>query len=392
MIKKISNFIYKVISNNKTTSENLNNSSHSYFYKLGQPIWTERKYSNFANEAYIKNVIAHRAISLIAKCASNVEFKLYKKINNENTLIEDHEIISLLKKPNSIQSTKEFLESLYMYYQISGNVFLLLEDNIDKREMILLRPDRVQILSNNQFSIKPTGYRYTYKSNHIDYPINRKNDSSKILHIKSFHPLSDWYGLSSVEPASFSIDLHNQANFWNQSLLQNGAKPSGIITVKDPNHQINSGEFQRLKDVIYETFSNPNNAGRPMLLDGGLEWKELGFSPKDMDYQSMKEMAAREIATAFGVPSQLLGIPGDNKYNNFSEARITFWEQTILPLVDLVYNSIGKWLSENLEEEIEIKYDITSISALSEKIESMWKRIDESTFMTQNEKRNAAGL
>ena len=52
------------------------------------------------------------------------------------------------------------------------------------------------------------------------------------------------------------------------------------------------------------------NAGRPMLLEGGLDWKPMGFSPSDMEFQKTKEAAAREIALAFGVPPMLLGIPG----------------------------------------------------------------------------------
>lgn len=33
------------------------------------------------------------------------------------------------------------------------------------------------------------------------------------------------------------------------------------------------------------------NAGRPMLLEGGLDWKPMGFSPSDMEFQKTKESA-----------------------------------------------------------------------------------------------------
>ena len=57
-------------------------------------------------------------------------------------------------------------------------------------------------------------------------------------------------------------------------------------------------------------------AGRPLLLEGGLDWKPLSLTPKDMDFIEAKNVAAREIALAIGVPPMLLGIPGDNTYSN----------------------------------------------------------------------------
>ena len=70
-----------------------------------------------------------------------------------------------------------------------------------------------------------------------------------------------------------------------------------------------------------------------MLLEGGLDWKPLSLSPKDMDFIEAKHAAAREIALAFGVPPLLLGMPGDNTYRNYAEANRAFWRQTVLPLV-----------------------------------------------------------
>ena len=70
-----------------------------------------------------------------------------------------------------------------------------------------------------------------------------------------------------------------------------------------------------------------------MVLEGGLDWKALGISPRDMDFVEAKNAAAREIALAFGVPPMLLGIPGDNTYSNLMEANRALWRQTIVPLV-----------------------------------------------------------
>ncbi|MGJ0425839.1 phage portal protein, partial [Methylocystis sp.] len=85
------------------------------------------------------------------------------------------------------------------------------------------------------------------------------------------------------------------------------------------------------------------NAGRPLLLEGGLDWKALSLSPKDMDFAESKAGAAREIALAFGVPPLLLGLPGDNTFSNYAEANRALWRQTVLPLVARVQKSFQAW-------------------------------------------------
>lgn len=426
--------MFKLLSGNKnaknTLRERMHNASTSYFYSSGKAVWSDKNYGEFVDNAYIKNVIAHRAINMIAHAASSVPFKLYQTINGKKHLITQHPVIELLNKPNPMQSGKELLEAIYTYRQISGNAYLLtvdkkgcyplpqgsdgyfLHDNnyieksldgcnpcniVDKRissyELYCLRPDRVNVISGNNFI--PIGYSYKVDSQTINYYVDQETGLSPILHIKNFHPMSDWYGLSSVEAASYSIDQHNQASVWNQSLLQNGGRPSGAIVVKDSEGKpanLSDEQFSRIKSMMSDMVSGPENAGRPLLLEGGLEWKEMSFSPKDMDHIESKNNSAREIALAFGVPSQLLGIPGDNTYSNLSEARVALWEQTILPLVENTLDHFNRGIVSRFGSDLELQYDLDGISALSHRVDSLWRRMENSSFVTVDEKREAVGL
>lgn len=364
----------------------------SYYYTLKNAIWSDREYKKFAEEAYIKNVIAHRAISLISHAAASIPLKLYDKGARS---ISNHPILNLLSKPNPTQNGKEFLESVYSYKMLSGNSYILNVKNSKAvpQELYNLRPDRISIIPGENHI--PQAYRYKVGKNFTDYLVDPLNGNSDILHLKSFHPLSDWYGLSSIEPAAYSIDLHNQAGEWNQSLLQNGARPSGAIIVKGENgasRSLSDSQFQQLKSTIDDVFSGPSNAGRPLLLEGGLDWKEMSLSPKDMDFLESKHSSARDISLALGMPPQLLGIPGDNTYSNLKEARLALWEQTIVPMVDNVVEKINEWLVPMFDESLELKYDLENISALAERKEAMWSRIENCSFMTINEKREQFNL
>ncbi|MCH2038400.1 MAG: phage portal protein [Rickettsiales bacterium] len=371
--------------------------TQTFIQQPGKPVWMDREYSKFANEGYIKNVIAARCVQIIASGASNVKWKLHRNSPNSKEDIKQHPILSLLKRPNPSMGGVALLESLYSAKLISGNSYLLAVGvhNAPPSELHLLRPDRVVVIS-GKHSV-PHAYRYKTGSSYKDYPVNRITGHSQVLHLKSFHPLNDWYGLSPVEAAAYAIDQHNQSGQWNQALLQNGARPSGALIVnagrEGGNGMLSEDQYHRLKNQLEENYSGASNSGRPLLLEGGLEWKEMSLSPRDMDFIETKNSAARDIALAFGVPPQLLGIPGDNKYSNMAEARLSLWEETIIPLIEHVAGELNNWLIPKFHDEsLELSFSTDGISALSPKRDRVWSRIESASFLSDQEKREMLGL
>ena len=166
-----------------------------------------------------------------------------------------------------------------------------------------------------------------------------------VLHVKLFHPANDHYGLSPIEAAASAIDIHNTASRWNKALLDNSARPSGALVYTARDGNLTAEQYDRLKAELEQGFQGAAHAGRPLLLEGGLDWKSMSLSPKDMDFIEAKHVAAREIALALGVPPMLLGIPGDNTYSNYQEATRTFWRQTVLPLVNRTAKALSAWLA-----------------------------------------------
>ena len=150
-------------------------------------------------------------------------------------------------------------------------------------------------------------------------------------------------------------------------------------------------QFERLKAELEGAFSGQANAGKPLLLEGGLDWKPLSLSPKDMDFLEAKAGAAREIALAFGVPPLLLGMPGDNTYSNYVEANRAFWRSTILPLVRRTSASLVQWLQPAFDEALVLEPDLDKIEALSSERDGLWKRVSAADFLSEDEKRAELG-
>ncbi len=217
--------------------------------------------------------------------------------------------------------------------------------------------------------------------------------------------MNDHYGMSPFEAAATAIDIHNEASKWNKALLDNSARPSGALVYAAANGHMSAEQFARLKSELENSYQGAAHAGRPLLLEGGLDWKPLSLTPKDMDFIAAKNSAAREIALALGVPPMLLGIPGDNTYSNYAEAQRAFWRQTVLPLVNRMCRAFSHWLAAldvasapsgrlrgaESEGAIEVRPDLDQVEALNPERDALWARLEGVSFLTDDEKRAAAG-
>jgi HK97 family phage portal protein len=349
----------------------------------GQAVWSPRNYESFAKEAYGKNVVAFQAINRIADAIASVKMGVYR---GETELV-DHPLISLLTRPNPLQSYADYVRAKVSFLMIAGNGY---EERFmvgsEVKELYQLRPDRMKIIPSSNGI--PSAYEYTLGQNKVRWEMDPRTMSCDVRHLKLFNPINDWYGMSPIEAGSYAIDQNNEAMSWMQALLQNSARPSGALTVKDSG-TLSDENFNRLKAQIEEQYSGSSNAGRPMLLEGGLDWQQMGLSPTDMGIIEAKFSSARDVALAFGVPPQLLGIPGDSTYSNYKEARLAFWEDTVLPLLEMIINDWNAWLGSIYS--VEIRADVDSIPAIAEKRFAMWDMADKSADLTINERRQLKG-
>jgi HK97 family phage portal protein len=355
-------------------------------YASGHPVWSGRDYAALAREGYQRNAVAHRCVRLLAETAASAPLVL----KDGGFIREDHPLSVILARPNPRQSGHGFLEAVYAHLLVAGNAYVeavLLEGRL--RELHVLRPDRMRVVPG------PDGWPMAYDYQVGGRTLRYRQDEERlppILHLALFHPLDDHYGLSPIEAAAVALDIHNAAGAWNKALLDNAARPSGaLVYAATDGAGLTDAQFERLKGELETSFQGAANAGRPLLLDGGLDWKPLSLSPKDMDFIEAKAAAAREIALAFGVPPLVLGLPGDNTHANFAEANRALWRQSVLPLVRRLCGELTAWLAPLYGPDIRLEPDLDAVEALAGERESLWRRVNEATFLDDTEKREAVG-
>ena len=349
----------------------------------GQPVWSPRNYEAFSREAYSKNVVAYQCINRISEAVASVRLGIYRG----ETELNEHPLAALLRRPNPLQSYGDYVRAKVGFLLLAGNGY---EERVTiggkPRELYQLRPDRMKIIPSSNGV--PSGYEYSVNQQKVTFPMDPRTLACDVRHLKLFNPLHDWYGMSPIEAGAYAIDQNTEAMKHMQALLQNSARPSGALTVKD-GQTLADEQFNRLKTQIEEQYSGSANAGRPMLLEGGLDWKQMGLSPTDMGIIETKYASARDIALAFGVPPLLLGIKGDNTFANYAEARLAFWEDTVLPLLEMILTDWSTWLAQPFG--VEVRADVDAIPAIAEKRLQLWKMADASTDLTINERRQIKG-
>ena len=368
-----------------------------YYNSLGYDSAPKIAYDDLATDGYSENAIVYRCINEISNNASRVKINLFRGDQE----VDNHPLLDLLYNPSPTMSQVEWFQALYSYLLISGNNYILSVggDNTPPTELYNLRPDRMKIRSGTR--AMPVAYDYMLKGQIVEsYDVDQSTGASKVKHIKLFNPLDDYYGMSPMQASSVDIDQHNLANKHNVNLLQNGARPSGavIFNPKDEtggNVQLSDVQRNQLLNDVNQRFSGTGNAGKPMLLEGDFEWKEMGLSPKDMDFIQLKNMSAKDIALVYGVPSQLIGIPDSQTYSNFAEAKLALYNETIIPLLDRIQGDLNEWLVPMFNEQgLELRYDIDSIPAMAEQRKRVFESVSAGVkegILTRNEAREQLG-
>ena len=341
-----------------------------------------------ARAGFLGNPVGFRAVRLISEAAAALPLVL----QDAERRYETHPLLALLARPNPAQGRAELLEALYAQLLLSGNAYVegVTGANGAVAELHVLRSDRVRVVPG------PDGWpvAYDYVVGARAHRFRMEGGHGPICHIRACHPMDDHYGLSPLDAAASAVEVHNAASRWSRALLENAARPSGAIVYRGEGGQgtLSAEQFERLQAEMEAYHQGARNAGRPMLLEGGLDWKPMGFSPSDMEFHRTKDAAAREIAVAFGIPPMLLGIPGDATYANYQEAHRAFYRLTVLPLAAKVTAALAHWLSGFLPGDLDLRPDLDQVPALAVEREQHWRRVAQADFLTQAEKRAALGL
>ena len=335
-------------------------------------------YARSVRHAYLDNPVAQRSVRIVAEGVGSAPLSP-----------TDPALGALVSATSAGQS---LLETLAAQLLLHGNAFVqVMKDAAGKPvELFALRPERMSVVAGSDGW--PVAFAYKLADRSLTIPLEDEGGWPNLIHLKGFHPADDHYGAGCLAAAEQAVAIHNAASQWNRALLENAARPSGALVFDSGDGAVLSpDQFDRLKAELAGAYAGAGNAGRPMLLEGGLKWQSMAMTPADMDFATLKAAAARDIALAFGVPPMLLGLPGDNTYANYREANRALWRLTLLPLAGKILGGIAEGLSPWFADA-KLAVDLDRVPALAEDRERLWAQVSAADFLRPEEKRRMLNI
>jgi len=355
----------------------------------GNPLWTKKDIARLAEAGYQNCCTVYACVNLIVESAAMVPWNLFRKPISKGAKkekIEEHDLLDRLHRPNPREGGASFTKNTLAYYLIAGDSYMIKVGPTQSppQELYTMRPDRVKVLPGTQFN-PIAGYRYTVGG------VARKPDfkPNEVLHLKAFHPLDDWYGLSPLAVAGKEIDISSMGREWNMKLLQNDARPPGALTTEGVLEQ---EQRDSLKEQMKEDIQGYKNVANPLVLEGGLKWESFAITPKDMDWLGSEKMTSRKICAVLKVAPQLIGNEEAKTFANYKEARKALYLEAVLPLLSYLRDEFNNWLTPSWgDDRLYLEYNKDAIEAIREELSAVYERQNLAWWRTVNEKRIACG-
>ena len=339
-------------------------------HSTGRPITPFWKHRRAVLEGFKKNGWAFACITTKAKAVSSVPCVLQERNSRGawETIDGRDPLIDLFENPNPRWTRQHLMERAVMHLEASGNALMT---KVRKRgendrpgqlntgpvgRLWLLPPDTIKPIPADTEVM--THYEVTKDGAKLrDVPVD------DVVHFMHQDPINEFWGFSPTEAAGRNIDTDVASTDWNRFLLKNRAVAEVVFSSKESHSKT---QYEEHKRQITDQHQGPKNAGRPWILGGGYDVKQLALTPRDMDYSAGKRMVRDEICAVYGVPPVLVGIYTDATLNQLKEGQQIFWVNTVIPYLRMFYSTVNKSLTPEFypDGSRRLWFDVTGIQAL----------------------------
>lgn len=342
-------------------------------------------YENYVRQ-YGHNVWVYAAVYQIAVSIAAVPWNLYKrykyKKDKDERKVEDnpkHPLVKLLTKPNPFMSSYDLKEAIVASLELTGNAYL--EQVFDPTTIVEIYPlqsHKIEIIPDEKKLI--AGYLYKTGSRVVKF------GADELIHLRYYNPTSDFYGMSAMSPSEMSVSTDNYAKEWNRNFFKNSAIPSSIL---ETDQVLNENVAKRIVNRFLSLHRGTKRA--TALLEGGVKWRDITTTRKDMEFSILQKMTRDEILASLGVYAPLIGISENVNNSVLDNIKKLFWENTLLPKMEKIEAALNAHLIWPIDDSVVLTFDRDSIEGLKGSQETrarLASMLVDRGIMTQNEARS----
>lgn len=322
------------------------------------------------NDTFEKMIWVYRCVSIIATNIAMLPIKVYRITRDGSKEDVSHlPEFAIFQKPNKHQTRFDFWMETISRLKLQGEFFWELEYAGRGVKPVAVyadwRSEEVRILSDPQEFI--VGYERYVNGKLVKYP------AEQVFFVKYFNPSSSYRGMSPLRAGRSTLILELNAIEFNKQFFKHGMRPSGLVTLpREPSQ----AELDRLREQFNELYTGTKKAHSVAFMWGNMKFQPLaGMNLTDAEFTVLRQMNREEIAGLYGVPLEILGV-GKATYENWKEARKSFWQETLLPDLMKVYSLINEHFLPRItnRQDVVVEPDLSGVTVLKDDIEAKAKR------------------
>ncbi|HGJ5883397.1 phage portal protein [Arsenophonus sp.] len=292
-------------------------------------------------------------ITLIASDISKLPLLLKKQDNNGIWLEENNPLISVFKKPNSLQTRNQFFENWLNSKLSTGNAYIFKGRTRQGKinSLHVLDPSRITPLISDD--------------GEVFYQVSADNVSgikgaitvpgTEIIHDRFnclYHPL---VGLPPIYACAMAASQGTAIMKNATRLFINGGKPGGIIEIPG---KLSEDAARKLKND-WESSYGGENAGKTAIITEGAKYNPTSVSPVDSQLVEQLGLTAEICCSVFHVPLYKIGLGQVPSYNNVEALDQQYYSQCLQAHIE----AIEVLLVEGLElpEKHKIEFDLNAL-------------------------------
>ena len=277
-------------------------------------------------------------VRLLSESISTLPLKIYvRQHDGSRKAATDHPAYSVLcRRPNSEMTPSRFMLMVVASICLRGNAFI--EKKFIANRLVSLVPLLPQNMVVKRLTTGALEYKYTENGNERVIPV--KN----IMHIRGF----GLDGVCGMMPMKTGRDVIGAAMAVEESaakIFEQGLQSSGFLSAENA---LSDEQRERLRGYM-AAFTGSKNAGKIMVLEGGLKYQGVTMNPEDAQMLESRSFSIEEICRWFRVPPFMVG--HTTKQSSWASSlegmNLQFLTHTLRPLLVNIEQEIGRCLLDS---------------------------------------------
>lgn len=265
-------------------------------------------------------------IDIIAKSVASCDWQIYepdpKNPKRRRLLHDDWKTWMLNTRPNPEMTAIGFREAMLFQAIPFGNSYAEIVRDAGSKVNALwpLQTDRV--MPRRDPKTWELVYHYTQPDGSITvFPQNR------IYHVRG-PGLWGLMGDSIIARAARTLGVAAAQERFSASFFGQGAQLAGVLKT---NGKLDAETHKRLKEDWAEKYKGPDNAHKPLILEGGMDYTSISTDPQKAQLTEGKKFTVEEICRWFGVPPHKVQHLEHATFSNIEHSSIEFVRDACRP-------------------------------------------------------------